>query len=127
MYKEYFGKIYKCCSQSNVLKYICESDDDIAKWEQKMKDAGARRATVEEMLAIGDNVDDDVKQTGYDEPILMSDDEEKLKKIDEEDGYPDLPMDILPQMTDKELADRFAEDLCSLQDVVVADDEYCLS
>jgi hypothetical protein len=111
------------------MKYICEAEDDIAKWEQKMKDAGARRATVEEMLSIGDNVDDDddVKQTGYCEHILMPDDEERLKEIDEEEGYPDLPMDILPQMTDEELKNSIIEDLCSLQEVVVADDDHCLS
>jgi hypothetical protein len=134
IYKEYYGKIYRYTSQSNVLVYICEADDDIAKWEQKMADAGARKATVEEMLSIGD----DVKQTGYDEPILMPDDEEKFEKLNEDEGYPDLPMDILPDMpysskdkepelTNEELSMSVMEDLLSLQDVVVADDDHCLS
>jgi hypothetical protein len=103
-YEEIFGSIYRRTSCSNVLTYICEKGDDIAIWEQRMADAGAEKATTHDMIGIWDDafneteklLDADLPNTGYCEHILMPDDEEKFEKLNEEEGYPDLPMDILP-------------------------------
>lgn len=59
-YQEIYGGIYKVTPGSNVYKYMCSADDDIAKWQIKMDDMGAERATVEDMLTL----DDDEPQTG---------------------------------------------------------------